>query len=144
MSRKKKLSLQEALELLESLPSESSDAPTDDSSEEVPAKILLEFSSNSEEDDEEIEQDLGYSSLYSENTAFPTSGCIRNDRFGLPKLIDDKKMKKETSTIKYRINGLFKWKHNHPAYFLSNYHGNGSCVVEWKLNDGTKIDVTAL
>ncbi|GFS72611.1 uncharacterized protein TNCV_4136031 [Trichonephila clavipes] len=50
MSRKKKLSLQEALELLECLPSESSDSPTDDSSDEkAPANNLLEFSSDSEE-----------------------------------------------------------------------------------------------
>ncbi|GFY05065.1 hypothetical protein TNCV_561971 [Trichonephila clavipes] len=52
MSGKKKPSLQEALELLESLPSESSDSSTVNSSnEEVPANNLLEFSSESEEDD---------------------------------------------------------------------------------------------
>ncbi|GFW34070.1 hypothetical protein TNCV_287541 [Trichonephila clavipes] len=70
MSGKKMFSFQESLELLESLPSESSDSPTDDSSdEEVSADNLLEFSSDSEEDDEEVEQDPGCSSLYSENTA---------------------------------------------------------------------------
>ncbi|GFX51977.1 hypothetical protein TNCV_3063941 [Trichonephila clavipes] len=76
MPGKKKSSLQEALELLESLPSENSDAPTDYSSEEeVTANIynLLELSSDSEEDDEKIEQDPN--PLYSENTTFPTSGC---------------------------------------------------------------------
>ncbi|GFU63753.1 hypothetical protein TNCV_3321501 [Trichonephila clavipes] len=53
MFGKKKFSLQEALELLESLPSESRDSPTDDySDEEVPANNLLKFSSDSEEDDE--------------------------------------------------------------------------------------------
>ncbi|GFS99952.1 hypothetical protein TNCV_4196371 [Trichonephila clavipes] len=45
MSGKIKLSLQGILELLESLPSESSDSPTGDSSDEVPANNLLEFSS---------------------------------------------------------------------------------------------------
>ncbi|GFX18437.1 uncharacterized protein TNCV_4307371 [Trichonephila clavipes] len=76
---KKKLTLQETLELLESLSPESSDSPTDDSSdEEAPTNNLLEFSSDSEEDYEEIEQDPGYSSLYSENTAYPTSGCIKS------------------------------------------------------------------
>ncbi|GFT98539.1 hypothetical protein TNCV_1352271 [Trichonephila clavipes] len=65
MPGKIKLSLQEVLELLESLSSESSDSPTGDSSdEEVPANNLLEFSSDS---DEEIEQDPGCSSVYSEN-----------------------------------------------------------------------------
>ncbi|GFT09197.1 hypothetical protein TNCV_4106251 [Trichonephila clavipes] len=74
MSGKKKLSLQEALELLENLQSKSRDSPTDDfQDEEVPANNLLEFSSYSEEDDEKIEQDPGCCSLYSENTAFPTS-----------------------------------------------------------------------
>ncbi|GFV86909.1 hypothetical protein TNCV_2198611 [Trichonephila clavipes] len=52
----KKLSLQEALELLQSQPSESDDSLIDDSSdEEVPANNFLEFSLDSEEDDEEIE-----------------------------------------------------------------------------------------
>ncbi|GFS53566.1 hypothetical protein TNCV_730251 [Trichonephila clavipes] len=42
---KKKLSLQEALDLLQNLPSEISDVPTDDfSDEEFPANNLLEFS----------------------------------------------------------------------------------------------------
>ncbi|GFY01473.1 retrovirus-related Pol polyprotein from transposon 17.6 [Trichonephila clavipes] len=64
------------------LPSESSDLPTDDSSDEqVPANNLLEYLSDSEEDDEGIEQDLGCSSLYSENTAFPTS--VRKTDFSL-------------------------------------------------------------
>ncbi|GFT27246.1 hypothetical protein NPIL_554231 [Nephila pilipes] len=48
MSRKKKLSLQEAFNFLQSLPSESSDALSDDSSdEEFTANNLLEFSSDS-------------------------------------------------------------------------------------------------
>ncbi|GFW51047.1 uncharacterized protein TNCV_3593291 [Trichonephila clavipes] len=47
-SRKKKLSLQEALDLLQNLPSKSSDALTDDSSvEDVPVNYPLEFSLNS-------------------------------------------------------------------------------------------------
>ncbi|GFV89631.1 hypothetical protein TNCV_1576041 [Trichonephila clavipes] len=76
MSGKIKLSIQGVLELLESLLSESSDSPTGDPSDEkVPANNLLEFSSDSEEYDEEIEQDPGCSSFYSENTSFPTSGC---------------------------------------------------------------------
>ncbi|GFS95830.1 hypothetical protein TNCV_2259101 [Trichonephila clavipes] len=54
----KELSLEEDLELLERLSSESSDSSKNDSSdEEVPGNNLLEFSPNSEEDDEEIEQD---------------------------------------------------------------------------------------
>ncbi|GFU87195.1 hypothetical protein TNCV_1059071 [Trichonephila clavipes] len=70
---------QEALEILESLPSESSDSPTDDySDEEVLANNMLEFSSDSEEDDGKIERDPGCSSLYSENTAFPTLGCSKS------------------------------------------------------------------
>ncbi|GFV06830.1 hypothetical protein TNCV_2331841 [Trichonephila clavipes] len=45
MSRKKKPSLQEALDLLQTLPSESSDALTNDSSDkDVPANYLLKFS----------------------------------------------------------------------------------------------------
>ncbi|GFW46452.1 hypothetical protein TNCV_4811401 [Trichonephila clavipes] len=79
ISGKIELSLQGVWELLESLPSESSDSPTGDSSdEEVPANNLLEFSSDSEEHDEEIEQDPGCSSFYSEDTAFPTSGCNKS------------------------------------------------------------------
>ncbi|GFT47650.1 hypothetical protein NPIL_127481, partial [Nephila pilipes] len=77
MSGKKKLSLQEALDLLQSFPSESSDALSDDSSdEEVPGNILLKFSSDSEEDGQETEQDQGDSCL--ENTVFPTPGCIKS------------------------------------------------------------------
>ncbi|GFX61528.1 hypothetical protein TNCV_2745031 [Trichonephila clavipes] len=61
-SDKKKLRLLEALDLLQNLPSECNDALTDDSSdEEVPANNLLEFSSDSEEDDQETEQDPGCS-----------------------------------------------------------------------------------
>ncbi|GFV34399.1 hypothetical protein TNCV_1776881 [Trichonephila clavipes] len=53
-------SLQEALDLLQNLPSERSDAPADDSShEEVRANNSLEFSSDFEEDDQETEQDSG-------------------------------------------------------------------------------------
>ncbi|GFW77726.1 hypothetical protein TNCV_134171 [Trichonephila clavipes] len=45
MSGKKKLSLQETLDPLQILPSESSDALTDDSSDEkVPANNFLKFS----------------------------------------------------------------------------------------------------
>ncbi|GFT36198.1 hypothetical protein TNCV_4778311 [Trichonephila clavipes] len=54
----KNLSLQEALDLLQNLPSENSEALIDDfSDEEVPSNNLWEFSSDSEEDDKEIEQD---------------------------------------------------------------------------------------
>ncbi|GFY36679.1 hypothetical protein TNCV_2566421 [Trichonephila clavipes] len=53
-SKKKKLSLQEALDLLQNLPSESNDALTDDSSDEdVPANYLLEFSLNSQETEQD-------------------------------------------------------------------------------------------
>ncbi|GFW16091.1 hypothetical protein TNCV_4680831, partial [Trichonephila clavipes] len=62
MSGKKKFSFQEAMDLLQRLPYESSDAPTDDSSDEkVPVNSVLEFSSDSEEDDQEMEQDPGCS-----------------------------------------------------------------------------------
>ncbi|GFY36083.1 hypothetical protein TNCV_4844551 [Trichonephila clavipes] len=45
---KKKFNHQDTLDLLQNLPSESSDAPTDDSSdEEIPANYLLEFSLDS-------------------------------------------------------------------------------------------------
>ncbi|GFX33889.1 hypothetical protein TNCV_3962981 [Trichonephila clavipes] len=55
------LSLQEALDLLLNLPSESSDALTDDSSdEEVPVNNILELSSDSEKD-QQIEQYPGCS-----------------------------------------------------------------------------------
>ncbi|GFV39750.1 DDE_3 domain-containing protein [Trichonephila clavipes] len=55
---RKKFSLQEALDFLRNLPFESSDALTDDSSdEEVPANNLHEFSLDSSEDDQETEQD---------------------------------------------------------------------------------------
>ncbi|GFV48606.1 hypothetical protein TNCV_5068911 [Trichonephila clavipes] len=61
--RKKKASLQEALNLLQSLPSESSDALTDDYfDEEVAANYFLELSLYSYEDDQEIEQDSKCSS----------------------------------------------------------------------------------
>ncbi|GFV01080.1 hypothetical protein TNCV_1010011 [Trichonephila clavipes] len=74
MTRKKKLSLQEALDLLQNLPSKSSDALTDDSSDEqVPTNNLLEFLSYSEEDDQKTEQDSGCNNSCSENTVFPTS-----------------------------------------------------------------------
>ncbi|GFW72368.1 hypothetical protein TNCV_704051 [Trichonephila clavipes] len=53
ISGEKKLSLQEALDLL-NVPSEISDVLTDDfSDEEVPANNLLKFSLDSKEDDEE-------------------------------------------------------------------------------------------
>ncbi|GFU24564.1 hypothetical protein TNCV_2265101 [Trichonephila clavipes] len=57
---------------------ESSDALTDDSSDEgVPVNNLLEFSSDSEKGDQETEQDLGCSSSYSENTVFlPQNGVV--------------------------------------------------------------------
>ncbi|GFW86446.1 uncharacterized protein TNCV_4332301 [Trichonephila clavipes] len=73
------------LELLESLPFESSDSPTD---EEVPANNLLEFSLDSEEHDEEIEQDPGCISFYSEITAFPNSGCNKSKMIRLRKKRD--------------------------------------------------------
>ncbi|GFY14828.1 hypothetical protein TNCV_648711 [Trichonephila clavipes] len=48
VSRKKKLSLQEVLDLLQNLASESSDALTYDSSDEdIPANYLMEFLLNS-------------------------------------------------------------------------------------------------
>ncbi|GFW77335.1 hypothetical protein TNCV_924511 [Trichonephila clavipes] len=75
MSEKKKLSLQEVLDLLQNLPSESSDVLTDVSSDKVPANYLMEFSSVSE-DDQETEQDPGCSISCSENTVFPTTGLI--------------------------------------------------------------------
>ncbi|GFW50982.1 hypothetical protein TNCV_3592641 [Trichonephila clavipes] len=79
MSAKIKLSLQEVLELLESLPSERSDSPTSDSSdEEVPANNLLEFSSDTEEHDEDIEQDPGCRCFYSQNTVFPIPECNKS------------------------------------------------------------------
>ncbi|GFV08463.1 hypothetical protein TNCV_2936791 [Trichonephila clavipes] len=72
-SGKKQLSLQEVLDLLQNMPYESSDALTDDSSdEEVPANDLLEFSLDSLNDYQMTEQDSRCSSLCSENTEFPT------------------------------------------------------------------------
>ncbi|GFY14666.1 hypothetical protein TNCV_647101 [Trichonephila clavipes] len=47
MPGKKKLSLQEALDLLQNLPSASSDALTDDSSDEVPVNNQQELSLDS-------------------------------------------------------------------------------------------------
>ncbi|GBN43811.1 hypothetical protein AVEN_77706-1 [Araneus ventricosus] len=51
-------------------------------------------------------------------------GTIRPDRLGLPKLIDDKKMKR--GDLDYQISdqgiSFFKWKDNRFAHFLSNYH----------------------
>ncbi|GFX22105.1 hypothetical protein TNCV_3054611 [Trichonephila clavipes] len=71
--KKEAQSLRDFGVIREPIPSESSDAPTDDSSEEeVTANNLLEFSSNAEEDDEEIEQNPDR--LYSENTAFSYFG----------------------------------------------------------------------
>ncbi|GFT63934.1 uncharacterized protein TNCV_2314171 [Trichonephila clavipes] len=71
ISGKKKLSLQEALNSLQNLPFEISDALADDSShKEVPANNLLLFSSGSEENDKETGQDPGCSSSCSENTVF--------------------------------------------------------------------------
>ncbi|GFV02472.1 hypothetical protein TNCV_1024001 [Trichonephila clavipes] len=58
------------------LPSASSDALRDDSTdEEVPANNLLEFSSDSEEDAQEIEQDSGCGNSCLENTVSPAPGC---------------------------------------------------------------------
>ncbi|GFS54519.1 hypothetical protein TNCV_1742741 [Trichonephila clavipes] len=74
---KKELSLQEVLDFLLNLPSESSDARTENSSDEgVPADNLLKFSSDSEEKDQETEQDPECSSSCSENTIFPTPVCV--------------------------------------------------------------------
>ncbi|GFV85822.1 hypothetical protein TNCV_2004421 [Trichonephila clavipes] len=56
-----KLSLQEALDLSQNLISESSDAVTNDASdEEILANKFLEFSSDYKEDSQETEQDPGY------------------------------------------------------------------------------------
>ncbi|GFW77895.1 DDE_Tnp_1_7 domain-containing protein [Trichonephila clavipes] len=204
MSGKKKLSLQETLELLKSLPSESSASATVDSSDEVRANNVLEFSSDSEEAEEEIEQDPGCSSYIQKIQHFllqdaftpkkpikrgftllcradwwgymyqfdfyqehqtdtdkskKESGqgdkvvdemtkklCVSNDRSGLPKLIDDKRMKR--GDFDYQISNqgvcIFKRKDNQPVYFFCNYHGHDTCVVERKLKDVPKIDVTAL
>ncbi|GFU70703.1 hypothetical protein TNCV_4951971 [Trichonephila clavipes] len=61
---KKNLSLQKASDLLQILSYESSDAVTDDSSdEEAPVNNLLEFSLDSKEGDQEIRQDSRCSSL---------------------------------------------------------------------------------
>ncbi|GBO13535.1 hypothetical protein AVEN_2013-1, partial [Araneus ventricosus] len=72
-------------------------------------------------------------------------GTIRPDRLGLPKPIDDKKMKR--GDLNYQISdqgiSFFKWKDNRSVHFLSNYHGNDTCKVQRRLKDGTKIDVTA-
>ncbi|GFW78068.1 hypothetical protein TNCV_135381 [Trichonephila clavipes] len=71
----KKLSFQEVLDFLQDLQSESSDALTDDSSdEEIPANNLLKLSLDYEEDDQETKQDPGCSSSRLENTLFPTRG----------------------------------------------------------------------
>ncbi|GBL89013.1 hypothetical protein AVEN_255169-1 [Araneus ventricosus] len=71
-------------------------------------------------------------------------GTIRPDRLGLPKLIDDKKIK--PGDLDYQISdqgiSFFKWKDNRSVHFLSNYHGNDIFKVQRRLKDGTKIDVT--
>ncbi|GFT04642.1 hypothetical protein TNCV_334061 [Trichonephila clavipes] len=68
----KKLGFQEALDLLQNLPSASNDALTDySSSKEVTANNLLEFSSDSKKDDQETEQDSECNSSCSENTVLP-------------------------------------------------------------------------
>ncbi|GFT52209.1 hypothetical protein TNCV_2530741 [Trichonephila clavipes] len=72
----KKLRFHEALDLLQNLPSESSDALIDDSLyEEFPANDLLEFLLDSQKYDKETEQDSRCSSSCSENTVFPIPGC---------------------------------------------------------------------
>ncbi|GFV92056.1 hypothetical protein TNCV_1894921 [Trichonephila clavipes] len=53
---KKKLSLQEALDILQNLSSEISDVLTDEFLYEVTANNLLGFSLDSKDDDQEIEQ----------------------------------------------------------------------------------------
>ncbi|GFW72809.1 hypothetical protein TNCV_1266521 [Trichonephila clavipes] len=60
--KKKKLNLQEVLDLLQNQPSEISDVLTDDFSDEVPANNLLEFLLNFEDGDQEAEKDsrVGY------------------------------------------------------------------------------------
>lgn len=67
------------------------------------------------------------------------------DRLGLPKLIDDKKMKR--GDLDYQISdqgiSFVKWKGNRSVHFLSNYYGNDTCKFKRRLKDGTKIDVTA-
>ncbi|GFT81388.1 hypothetical protein TNCV_3672701 [Trichonephila clavipes] len=58
MPAKKKLSVQEALDLLQNLSSESSEALTEDSSYgKVSANNLLESSLDSKDDDQETEQE---------------------------------------------------------------------------------------
>ncbi|GFU19984.1 hypothetical protein TNCV_1191341 [Trichonephila clavipes] len=65
----------------ETLPSESSDALTGDSSDgQVLANTALEFLSNSEEDDQETEQNPGYSGSCSENKCcinITVESCMR-------------------------------------------------------------------
>ncbi|GFX63831.1 hypothetical protein TNCV_5033001 [Trichonephila clavipes] len=61
LSGKEELIIQEVLDLLQNLPSESSDAQTDDSSdEEVSANNQLEFSLDSSENNQENEKDPSY------------------------------------------------------------------------------------
>ncbi|GFS58062.1 DDE_Tnp_1_7 domain-containing protein [Trichonephila inaurata madagascariensis] len=62
-------------------------------------------------------------------------GRVRDNRSGLSKVIDDKKMKRGDFDNQISNQGIyfFKWKDNRPVYFLCNCHGDDTCVVERKL-----------
>ncbi|GFT05533.1 DDE_Tnp_1_7 domain-containing protein [Nephila pilipes] len=141
MSGRKKLSLQEALDLLQSLPSESSDTLSD---EEVSANNLLKCLSDSEEDGQKTDSCL-------ENSVFPTPGCSKSkvnrkwDQVpsGCPDQSSQFPHKIWRRLSNQGISSFSKWRDNRHVYFLSNYHGNDTCVVQRRLKDGTKTDVTA-
>ncbi|GFX54525.1 hypothetical protein TNCV_792121 [Trichonephila clavipes] len=60
--------------ITEFISSETNDTLTDNSSDKVPTNNPMEFSSDSEEKNKDIEQDPGCNILCSENAVIPTPG----------------------------------------------------------------------
>ena len=70
-------------------------------------------------------------------------GTIRANRKGLPKLIEDKKMKRgdfDYRSTPYGIS-VYKWMDSKPVHFISNYHGDTLTTVERKKYDGSRVTV---
>jgi hypothetical protein len=72
-------------------------------------------------------------------------GTVRPNRIGLPKLANDKDLKRGEFAFRTSDQGIayFKWRDNRCVYLLSNYHGTETVNIKRTQKDGTRIDVQA-
>lgn len=72
-------------------------------------------------------------------------GTVRPNRKHLPKLMEDKEMKRGDFDYRTTDQGIafFKWKDNKCVHFLSNYHGTEATTLSRRDRDGTKKDIVA-